>query len=89
MAEQVYRYAEHLRHDNDQKQIQDRIAAQNDSIQRLNRNRSGYQLQPAYKPPTPQKKSKIYIDGKEIREPSLNDIMTLRKGDRRLLSFKT
>jgi len=77
MAQQVYRYAEHLRHDNDQKQIEDRIAAQNDSIQRLNRIRSGG-TSAAVKPPAPQKKSKIFIDGKEIREPSLNDIMTLR-----------
>ena len=78
MAEQVYRYAEHLRRDTDQKQIQDRIAAQNDSIQRLNRNRSGGSST-VDKPSAPQKKSKIFIDGKEIREPSLNDINIFRK----------
>ena len=78
MAEQVYRYAEHLRHDNDQKAIEDRIAAQNDSIQRLNKSRAAGSSTAAKSPSAP-KKSKIYIDGKEIREPSLSDIMIFRK----------
>jgi len=77
MREQMYRYAEHLRHERDEKNMQSKSEAQNDSIQRVNRERSGGTSQ-AVKP-APQKRSKIFIDGKEIREPSLNDIMTLRK----------
>jgi len=77
MREQMYRYAEHLRHERDAKQMQSRMDAQNDSIQRANRERTGITTQAVR--PAPPKKSKIYIDGKEIREPSLNDIMTLRK----------
>ena len=77
MREQMYRYAEHLRHERDVKQMQSKIDAQNDSIQRVVRGKSGTATQVAR--PAPPKKSKIYIDGKEIREPSLNDIMTLRK----------
>ena len=77
MREQMYRYAEHLRHERDAKLMQSKIDAQNDSIQHANRERIGSISQTSR--PAPPKKSKIYIDGKEIREPSLNDIMTLRK----------
>jgi signal transduction histidine kinase len=77
MREQMYRYAEHLRHDRDEKMLQSKIEAQNDSIKRLNRGRTGVMVI-AVKP-VPPKRSKIFIDGKEIREPSLNDVMTLRK----------
>ena len=75
MREQMYRYAEHLRHDREEEMMRSRIEAQNDSIQRRNRS---FATTPATKP-QPQKRSKIVIDGKEIREPSLDDIMILRK----------
>jgi signal transduction histidine kinase len=77
MREQMYRYAEHLRHERDEKLMQSKIDAQNDSIKRLNKGKPGPTVIIAK--PAPQKRSKIFIDGKEIREPSLNDVMTLRK----------
>jgi len=77
MREQMYRYAEHLRHDRDDKMLQSKIDAEKDSIKRLNKGKA-VPTAPAAKP-APQKRSKIFIDGKEIREPSLNDVMTLRK----------
>ena len=77
MREQMYRYAEHLRHDRDEQLLQKKVEAQNDSIKRVNKERTGVTV--IAPKSESQKKSKIVIDGKEIREPSLSDIMTLRK----------
>jgi signal transduction histidine kinase len=76
MRDQMYRYAEHLRHERNQQSAQNKTESRNDSLQQRSRERQS---------PTapvvnaqPQKRAKIVINGKVIREPSLNDIMTLR-----------
>ncbi|MDP4290372.1 MAG: HAMP domain-containing sensor histidine kinase [Bacteroidota bacterium] len=74
LRDQIYRFNEHLRHENEEAAIRKRNEAIQDSIQRRNREKVGDPFKPA-----PPKRSKIIIDGKEIREPSINDIIILRK----------
>lgn len=77
MREQMYRYAEHIRHERDEEMMRMNNEAANDSIMRKGREKPA-EITIAVKPPT-QPRSKIIIDGKEIREPSFNDVLTLRK----------
>lgn len=77
MREQMYRYAEHIRHERDEEMMRMNNEAANDSIIRKGREKPA-EITIAVKPPT-QPRSKIIIDGKEIREPSFNDVLTLRK----------
>lgn len=77
MREQMYRYSEHLRNKRYAVIMRMNNEAANDSNKRMGKERSGEMIT-AVKPP-PQPRSKIIIDGKVIREPSLKDVITLRK----------
>jgi signal transduction histidine kinase len=73
----MYRYAEHIRHEREEEMMRMNNEAANDSTLRKTREKSG-EITVSVKPPPPPR-SKIIIDGKEIREPSFNDVLTLRK----------
>ena len=77
MREQMYRYAEHIRHEREEEMMRMNNEAVNDSIQRRGKEKS-IEITPTVKS-SPQPRSKIIIDGKEISEPSFNDVLTLRK----------
>ena len=77
MREQMYLYSEHLRHERQDVMMRMNNEAAKDSNLRKGKERSGEMIA-SVKPP-PQPRSKIIIDGKVIRVPSLKDVITLRK----------